>query len=295
MFSSAAFILHEAWLNMRRHFWMTLAALTTITVALTVLGASVWTAWRVHEVAAQEPQKFNTIDVFLHPAGTRQATLQTEAAIQKMPQVKQVRLVTKEQAWAMLTRREPSLTHALSVNPLMDRLEVQAKQSGQIAQISGMLRSKTLFPDVMQVNDANYEVRVLLGFAHVVRTIGIFLTLSLFAATLFIVFNTIRLTVYSRRREIRIMNLVGATPAFIRLPMVLEGLFHGLAGSLLASLLVIAGASQVSRFFQSLHSPLIGDAPASFTAATLTLLLMAVGALIGAVGSALAIHRYVRP
>lgn len=292
--SSLGFLMRESLLNIRRNGLMSLAALGTVTVAMTVLGATLWSAYRLHEIAKQEPQAFNEIAVFLHGETAREKTLALQTQIAALPEVRAVHLVTKEQAWAHLQHESPALTAALEANPLMDKLEVEARDANQIPTLSAMLRDTARFPDIEQVNDAGGEARSLFALARLVRLLGGGISLALFAATLFIVQNTIRLTVFARRREIRIMQLVGATPRFIRLPLLLEGLFYGVTGGLLASGLLWLAAREVSRFVQQIHSPLIGDVPSQLSTMDALSGLVGTGALIGLIGSALALRRFLR-
>ncbi len=292
--SSLLFLIHEAFLNIRRNGLMSLAALGTVTVALTVLGGSIWTAYRIHEVAQEQPQKFNAIDVFVLPGTDRTASLGLQDRIRALRTVKEVRLVTKEQAWSHLQQTEPSLSEALPDNPLPDKLEVQARDGAKVGALADGLRDRNRFPEVMQVNDANQEVRSLLGFARVIRVLGLSTAIGLFIATLFIVQNTIRLTVYARRREIRIMQMVGATPGFIRFPLLLEGVFYGVAGGTLACGILVVCAREVSRFVMELHSPLVGDVPSQLSTPNVLSGLVGLGALVGLVGSHLAMRRFLR-
>ena len=135
---------------------------------------------------------------------------------------------------------------------------------------------------------------VQIGFARIVRVIGGSAALGLFAATLFIVQNTIRLTVFARRQEIRIMQLVGATPGFIRLPLLLEGVFHGVLGAVIAGGIVLFCGREVSRFVHTLNSPLVGDVPARLGPPEVIGGLIAIGAFVGLVGSYLSMRRFLR-
>ncbi|MCS6777706.1 MAG: permease-like cell division protein FtsX [Chloroherpetonaceae bacterium] len=293
--SSLGFLLHEAWLNIRRNGLMSLATLGTVTVALTVLGASLWTIFRLSEYAQFQPRRFDRIDLFLLPDVSRERAETLRDQIAHLPGVARVRLIPREQAWADLQASEPLLTEALEENPLPDKLEVEVRDIAQIQAIAHNFRDQTAYPDVERVVDAGEAVRVMLGLARVVKVVGGSASAGLFIATLFLVYNTIRLTVFARRREIRTMQLVGATPGFIRLPLLLEGLFHGVVGALLASGILLLCAREVSRFVASLRSPLIGDVPSLLSPWHVPAVLVALGALIGLVGSYLAIRRFLRP
>jgi len=134
----------------------------------------------------------------------------------------------------------------------------------------------------------------LLGFARVIKVLGSGMAIGLFIATLFIVQNTIRLTVYARRREIRIMQMVGATPGFIRLPLLLEGAFYGVTGGVIACGILAICAQEISRFVSDLHSPLVGDVPSQLSTPDVLVGLIGLGALVGVFGSYLAMRRFLR-
>lgn len=292
--SSLAFLTHECVLNIRRNGLMSIAALGTVTVALTVLGASVWTAERVHEIAERQPDKFNEVDVFLKTDATRQQALAAQRDASALPNVSSVRLVTREEAWARLRANNPALTDAMPENPLPDTLEVIAANPAQLDQVTTAMHDRNRFPVVAAVNDSNKVLRDVLGFARIIRVIGGAAAGGLFAATFFIVYNTIRLTVFARRHEIRIMQLVGATPGFIRFPLLLEGLLYGAVGAVIASGIIIACAHQVSGYTSVLHSPLLGDVPARLHALDVLAGLIAVGIVVGLVGSHFSVRRYLR-
>jgi cell division transport system permease protein len=287
-------LIQEAFLNIRRNGLMSLAALGTVTVALTVLGASLWSAYRINEIAQDEPKTFNEVDVFLSREATRPQTLDVMERVKQLPNVGKIHLVTREAAWAEMQSREPKLTQALDTNPLPDKLEVEAVDPGRIDSLVGQLNHKAAFPEVAHVTAASDEVKLLLGAARLVKAIGVTAALGLFVATLFIVHNTIRLTVFARRREIKIMQLVGATPGFIRFPLLLEGVFHGVVGAMIASGVVLYGGYAVARYVHELNTPLVGDIPSGLGPFELVAGLVAIGALVGLIGSHFAMRRFLK-
>ena len=293
--TSMLFLVHEGYLNIRRNGLMSIAALGTVAVTLTVLGASLWSVYRINEFAQQQPQTFNEIDVFLRPELTREDAIRcTGLRVERLPDVKQVHLIPREQAWKDLTSQDPTLTVAMPDDPLPDALHIEMADARNIQQLALTLRDANWFPEVERVTDAGSEVRIMLAFARLVKVIGGSAAAGLFVATLFIVYNTIRLTVFARRREIRIMQLVGATPWFIRLPLLLEGLFHGVAGAGIAGFIVLFFAKQLALFVNQIHSPLIGDVPSQATPLKMMASLVLIGAFVGLTGSYLSIRRYLR-
>ncbi len=273
---------------------MSVTALGTVTVSLAVLGATLWSAQRINDYAERQPQKFNQIDLFLAANRSREAATSVADRLRAMPDVRRVRLVPKEKAWARLQVDEPHLTEAMPENPLPDKFEVEAFDARHVERVARAVRDKTRFPEVAQVNDARQELRTILGFERLIKVTGGAIAVGLFLATLFIVYNTIRLTVFARRREIRIMQLVGATPAFIRFPLMLEGLFHGVIGGVLASGILLLCAREVSAFVASLHSPLLGEVPASLQPRDVAFGMLGIGAFIGLSGSYFSVRRFLR-
>jgi cell division transport system permease protein len=293
-FGSLFFLIHEAFLNIRRNGLMSLAALGTVTVALTVLGGSLWTAYRINEIAQEEPKTFNEVDVFLSRQATRPQTQDVIERAKRLPNVGAIRLVTRETAWSEMQSREPKLTQALDTNPLPDKLEVEAIDPGTMDHLVRQLRDRSSFPEVADVTAASQEVKMLIGFARLVKAVGVTIALGLFVATLFIVHNTIRLTVFARRREIKIMQLVGATPGFIRFPLLLEGVFHGVVGAMIAGAVVLYCGHEVARFVHELNTPLVGDVPSHLGPVELVSGLVAIGALVGLIGSHFAMRRFLK-
>lgn len=293
--TSLGFLIHEAFLNIRRNGLMSLAALGTVTVSLTVLGASLWTVFRLNEYAELQPHRFDRIDLFLPVEADRARALALKEQIEKLPEVQQVRLITKEQAWSDIQTGEPALTEAIEENPLPDKLETTIRDVAKVDGMAKRFRDPAQFPDVAKVLDASEEVRVMLGLARVVKVVGGCASIGLFIATLFIVYNTIRLTVFARRREIRTMQLVGATPGFIRLPLLLEGLFHGIIGAIFAGGAILLCGHEVSRFIMSFRSPLVGDMPSLLSPFHIVGALIVIGAFVGFIGSYLAMRRFLKP
>ncbi len=292
--TSLGFLCRESLLNIRRNGLMSLAALGTVTVALTVLGASLWSAYRLNEYARQQPQMFNQIDVFLPVEAKREQADDLRTKLQADPAVAVAKLVPKEAAWAELQSDTPSLTDALPDNPLPDKLEVRAKDPAQIGTLALRLRDPKEFPEIVKVFDAGAEVREMLAVARLIKLIGGGVALGLFIATLFIVQNTIRLTVFARRREIRIMQMVGATPNFIRLPLLLEGLFHGVVGAAISGGIILFFGREVSRAVVSIHSPLTGNVPSAIGPLDVLGGIVAIGAFVGLLGSHLSMRRFLK-
>jgi cell division transport system permease protein len=293
-FGSIGFLVYEGFRNIRRNGLMSLAALGTITVALTILGATVLSAYALYQIASVQPQKLNEIEVFLNVDTPADQVADVETRIRGLDDVRSVTLIPKEQAWAEIQAGQPALKETALDNPLPDAFWVQAADVRAIAGLKQSLSDASHFPEVNWVNASNTEVESLLALARMIRILGGAISIGLFAATLFIVYNTVRLTVFARRREIRIMQLVGATQGFIRFPLLMEGLFFGIAGAIIACGLLWLAAREIGRFIRQLHSPLMADVTVHLSHVDFAGGLIAIGTLIGLVGSTLAMRRFLR-
>src|SRR5439155_4252270 len=156
--------------------------------------------------------------------------------IQRIPGVQKVDLFTREQAHKDFVEKDlregTQIGSEVPVEEFPDRLDVSLIDPRKTKSVAGIIRDSNRFPEVAKVNAAEEEIDTLVSAQQTVRSVGGVVAILLIFATALVIQNTIRLTVLARRREIRIMQLVGATPAFIRFPMVLEGIFYGAVGAL---------------------------------------------------------------
>ncbi|HSV72514.1 MAG TPA: permease-like cell division protein FtsX [Chthonomonadales bacterium] len=294
--SSLGFLIEEALKSIRRNGLMSLTAFTTVTMALSVFGGAAYALYRVHQIAQALPRQFQ-ISVFLRMEVPRDQALRVADSIRALPDVAAVTLVTREEAWAEMEREHAGagahIADALAgENPYPDRLDVEVRAPERAAAVTAALRGSGQFPEIDEVRDARDALERALAAGRVVRNAGGIVALALLGATLVVIQNTIRLTVIARWREIRIMQLVGATGSFIRLPLLLEGLFYGMVGGLLAGTLVAVIARELGRYAATLSSPLTAMAPPPLSALTVLVGLTALGALIGLTASAISIRRF---
>ncbi len=288
----------EAVRDIRRNGLMSVAALTTSAISLTVLGGALFTLYRLHQFADAQPRRFE-ISVFLRPEIPRSDVKEVRRRIQALPFVERVTLFTKEQAYAELQQADRESSTAIvaalgGANPLPDRLDVRLTDASATDAIAGVLQDRNRFPQVDRVRTARDAVQVFLGIQRLVRNVGGGLAAMLFIGTAFVIQNTIRLTVLARRREIRIMQLVGATPGFIRMPLVLEGMFYGVVGALVAGAVVLFVVAQVSAYGRRIVSPLAHSMPPAAGPWTVLAVLVAIGAILGCLGSVLSIRRFLK-
>lgn len=283
------FQLSEALGGLRRARLMAAVTVTTVAVALSVLGGFL-VLLRVTDHYLGRLRSSLKLVVYARPSadaatitGLRR-TLDTDGAvaaltfIAKEDALKQVFEELGEKAWVL---------RSLDQNPLVDAFEVELAEGAEVPEF---VRRCQGTPGVDRVSQGQEWVDRLLRMVSVVRVVGLGIVLALGLATLAIVASTIWLTVYARRDEISVQKLVGATNWFIRFPFLMEGLLTGLAGALLASVVVIVGY----RFVLVRADVLVGGLAPPITWPELrhvTLQLHLMGAILGLLGSLLSLRR----
>lgn len=286
---SFPFLLREALVNLKRHGLMTLAAVTTITVSLALLGAFSVTFYQIETATRHTLDSFE-LRVFCR-AGIAPAHLaRLNRQIARLPGVGTVDFLSKESIWAEQTRAYPIDTAGIP-NLMNDTFVVKMADPRRGRVIAREIRG--WHKEVQEVSLPEKDMGVVLRLASFVRDAGIVSAVVLLGGALIVVSNTIRISVFTRRREIKIMQLVGAAPWFIRLPLLIEGLLHGLAGGALASACLFVLGRYVGTLIRD-SVPMLVPYGGSIDGWRCALALVLLGALIGASGSLLSIHRYLR-
>jgi len=269
----------------------TVAATMTVLIGMFLLGLFIalgtWVvSWSDHV------KRELVVKVYFTPDATR---AQMNAVANRLSpsndgDVKSVTFVSKEQALKEMTKRFPSLVQNLPSNPLPDSLEVVPKHGEQTEAIANSLKPKPAGVD--NVKYGRKTAHRILSVAKVIESFFLVAVLVLLAASTLLIANTIRLSIFSRRREIEVMKLVGATNWFVRGPFMLEGLICGAAGSIFAVVLLLLGKELVMPTILP-HINAGSDVRAlSFTLNAL--ILIGVGLLLGAAGSGLTLRRFLK-
>ena len=200
--------------------------------------------------------------------------------------------ITKEQAFAQMKSRYPELVKNLTSNPLPDSLDVTPDTAEHVDKLYNSIVSPHKPPGVGKVNDGKRISHRILQVAHVIEVVFIVATLVLLIASILLISNTIRLSIFSRRREIEVMKLVGATNWFVRGPFMLEGLICGFFGSLLAVFFLVLGKAIA---LPSILPHLSGDSDVrALSFPIVALILIGMGLGLGAIGSGLTIRRFLQ-
>ena len=280
----------EAVVNLKRNLFMTIAAISTVAVSLFLLGGVIVLGHIVNNVVGKWEGKVE-VNVFLRDdiSPTQQAGLQ--ASIKGMPEVQDVYYDSKAQAYdeyKQMFAGSPTLIQNVDPNALPASFRVKLHDPNKVDSVRSQIIGRAGVDSVTFGGDA---VKKLLRINALLRTISLVMTILLLTAATVLIANTIRLAIYARRREIGVMKLVGATNWFIRVPFIFEGVVEAVAGAMVA-----AGVIWMAKMlWLDRLSSFLAFLPIGITAATVTkmfLVLVLVGISVGALGSTLALRRF---
>jgi cell division transport system permease protein len=207
--------------------------------------------------------------------------------------VKRVDFVSKQDALAEMKRKHPDEVSQLPTNPFPNALTVVPKKGDDVEKVAALFQA-TPSSGIEKIDFGKKTTHKVLRLAHVIEAFFIIAVLLLLAASTLLIANTIRLSIFSRRREIEVMKLVGATNWFVRGPFMLEGVLCGVAGAVGAVVLLVLG--KAIALPSLLHTgPLNAGSDVQALAFSLNaLILIGTGLLLGAAGSGLTIRRFLQ-
>ena len=280
----------ESLKSLKRNGWMTFASVSAVTVTLLLVGVFFMIMMNLSGLADNIENNVE-IKVTLEPATSEENVMVLKEQIEEMKQVDSLEHSTKEEE---LDRLIGVLGKGMglykSSNPLGDAFYVKVKDPQQIAKVAQTLK------EYDYVEDSVYgegTVEKLFNVLTTSRNIGAVLIVGLLVTAMFLISNTIRLTINSRGSEIEIMKLVGATNSFVRIPFVLEGVWLGLIGSVIP---VIGLSVGYTRFYNAFSPRLENEimqllAPSPFLF-QINFLVILIGVGIGVWGSFVSVRKF---
>jgi cell division transport system permease protein len=287
-------VVAEAWRSLTASLSTTLAAALTVLIGMFLVGLLI-AFWTFADSWSNKQKEKLVVKVFFCTSDscqTEATSAQINAVRVKLdsdPRVKSYRFVSKAEALNIMRKKQPEMVKGLVTNPLPNSFTVTPVKGEYTKAIA-----ETFNPPPSGVEKATYGEKTasrVLKAARVIKGSFLLAGLILIIASAMLIANTIRLSIFARRREIEVMKLVGASNWFVRGPFVIEGLACGLIGSVLAVFLLVLGKEialpQIVPRFDA------GDAhawPFPLVAAILILL----GLSLGAAGSAVTLRRFLR-
>ncbi len=287
------YYIREVFISLRRNNWMSVASIGTVAVSLFIFGMFLMMVMNMNKLAENMESQVQ-INVYLLDKVDREQARDIEKDLKEIEGVESVGFVTKDEAMERFKDRlgdQKTLLDALDeTNPLPDSFEVTVTNPDLVKTAAEKMEK------LDGVECAKYGQDVMEHLFEITRLLRIFgftLMLVLAFATLFIISNTIRLTVFARRKEIAIMKYVGATDWFIRWPFVMEGMVLGLFGSIIAAMVLrTAYTAMAEKVYDTLaFFPLIPEQP---FLTYITIIVVISGMVVGAIGSAVSIKKFLK-
>jgi cell division transport system permease protein len=286
-----AFFWAEVAQNFTRNITMALTAIGTVAIAIILLGVFLFLR-ESFDLAIQTVAGQINVRAYLKDDVSGADLNAMRAALQSDARVASVQYIDKKKAMLALRKqmRGQMNLDILNTNPLPNSLEVVPRDPYDAPALAEALRLK---PGVARVNDGGTVTEKLLKVETVISAAGAGIIALLMIATALLIYNTIRLTVFARQREIHIMQLVGATRWTVRWPFVFEGILSGAVGALAGLCILWVGyRSLVPKI--ALNLPFLPFKLESVPVGHLAIELVLVGAVVGMFASLLSVGRYLR-
>lgn len=286
----------DAFKSVIRNFSLSLASITCITITLIIIAAALLLSNNVKNFT-NEIEKDVTIVAFLDSDVKDDIRENFETSIKKNLNIETFDYKSKTEVKNEMARENKTFSSVLSEwddasNPLKDTYTIKVRDVKDIGKTAKEIEK---MDGVSSVQYGEGLVEKLVGVFDAIEKITYVAALALIIVTIFLIINTIKLTIFSRKREIGIMRLVGASNSRIKLPFVIEGIILGMIGSIIPILVVVFGYTALYDYFGGvLFSPVIKlVSPTPFVVNT-SLIILIIGMVVGMVGSARAVRRYIK-
>ncbi|MGM1021304.1 MAG: permease-like cell division protein FtsX [Bacillota bacterium] len=295
--------LREGFKNIFRNGWMSVASVTSIVVSLLILGVFIMLVLNVNSLADQADSQVE-VNVFLelNVEQSMRETLQKEIAA--MPEISKATFITKAQGLEELRKdlgdsgKELLEGFDKDSNPLPDKIVVEVIEPTTVPFVAEKIEKlNTIHPEkpILKVRYGKGTVETLFTITKLIRNVGFVFVAGLGLMSMFLISNTIRVTILARRKEIGIMKLVGATNFFIRWPFFIEGALIGLMGSVITLGILFAGYQRLLTAVQGdIALNMLKLMPLQGVWIQLSALLIILGMLVGIVGSTLSMRKFLK-
>ncbi len=298
--SKIIFFIQEGFRAMRRSAAPSIAAIVTISVTVVLLGVLV-PVLQAAQSKNQEVRNQLELQAYLYPDATPEESSELEKRIGAISHVQSVEYIDKDKALEILKGRldDPDITDELNSNPLPASFKIKADNPDNLESIRSALtppnssgEPQPISPIIEEVRDSREESDTVRSVTGAVKIILIVIAGLLLVASLGLIANTIRLSIYARRREVEVMRLVGATNWFIRWPFMVEGLAVGFIGGLIAVGVMLAGKLAIIDPLADSFGLVKGGDTIEFV--PLVAVLLGAAMAVSALGSGLTLRRFLQ-
>ena len=280
-----------------RNFSLSLASISCIAITLIVVGISIVLSYNVENMT-DSIKKDVTMVVFLKSDTTEDEVKDIQKKITNMGNIEEIKFKSKKEYAEETKERDEVFSFIVDnwtdeTNPLLDSFLIKVKEVEEIKNTASSIKK---IDKVELVNYGEDMVDQLITVFDVIRKVSIGAVVALILVTAFLIANTIKLAIFSRKTEIEIMRLVGASNISIKIPFIIEGSFIGILGSIIPIILMIYGYTSLYNYFDgklfgSSLAMLIEPYPFIYLS---SLLLLGIGIVVGMFGSYSAVKKYLK-
>jgi len=288
--------IRDAFKSVFRNFSLSIASISCIIVTLMLVSVAIILTSNVNNFA-EKVKGDVTVVTFIKNEVTSEQLDKLKNDVEKIKNVESVEVITKTQKRDEMAATSEVFKNVVSAwpddkNPLADELLIKVKDLEKIGQTAKTIQE---MEEVESVKYGEGMVEKLVHIFKVIQNAMVVVVIGLIVVTAFLITNTIKLTIFSRKREIEIMRLVGASNITVKFPFLVEGLVLGIIGSILPILGTIYGYKALYLYFDGqLFSPLVELVKPFPYVYSLSLILLTIGALVGMFSSARAVKKYLK-
>ena len=299
------FFIQEAFRALRRNAAPSMAAIVTTAVTVTLLGVLI-PVFQTAQAKSDEVRSQLDFQVGLYADATKSEMVALKGKLEEIPHVSSVQFISKDMALEELREglgkdKAAELTSQLQDNPLPNNFRIVPDDASNLATIKEAVistgpdgREQRISPIVDNIFEPQEGAKKIVQVTSALKIVLTVITALLIAASLMLVGNTIRLSIYTRRREVEVMRLVGGTRWFIRWPFVLEGVVVGFAGGLVAILILWLGKITVVDPLSGSISIFAAQATTTVAFPALIAILFAASVLVSTIGSGFTLRRFLK-
>ena len=288
--------IRDAFKSVFRNFSLSLASISCITITLIIVAVALMSSSNVNNFT-KEIKEDVTIVVFVNREADEETNIKIRETIETFDNIASINFKSKQDVQQEMQGASAELDAILKeygeeLDPLKDTFEVKVKDIKEIGATASKIES---IDGVDSVNYGETMVNKFLSAFNAVEKGTMLAVIALIVVTIFLIINTIKLTIFSRKREISIMRLVGASNFTIKMPFVIEGMVLGIIGSIIPIILIIYGYFAVYNHFDGqLYSPLIKMIKPEPFIYWLSLVVLLIGICVGMIGSYRAVKKYLK-
>lgn len=288
--------IRDAFKSVFRNFSLSIASVSCISITLVVVAIAIIASWNVNSIT-ESIKKDVTIVVFINQKATDLDLEKIDSELRDIKNIESVVLKTKEQEKKEMMEESEVFENIMTdwdedESPLKDSFLIKVTN---LEEIKDTVKKIKKIDMVDVVNYGESMVEKMLGAFDIIEKVTIAIVIALIVVNVFLIVNTIKLTIFSRKREISIMRLVGASNFSIKYPFVVEGMVIGMIGSIIPIILVIYGYTYLYTYFDGeLFSSLIKLIDPQPFVYIVSLIVLGIGIVVGMIGSSRAVRKYLK-